>query len=117
MKQIKLKRISLLNFKGIRNLTLEFTEQTTICGANGTGKTTIFDAFTWLLFGKDCQDRKDFDIKTIGTDGKAIPRIPHEVSAILDIDGLEATLRKTYSEKWTKRRGAAEEVFEGHEVE
>lgn len=117
MKQIKLKRISLLNFKGIRNLTLEFAEQTTICGANGTGKTTIFDAFTWLLFGKDCQDRKDFDIKTIGTDGKAIPRIPHEVSAILDIDGLEATLRKTYSEKWTKRRGAAEEVFEGHEVE
>ncbi len=118
MKQIKLKRISLLNFKGIRNLTLEFTEQeTTICGANGTGKTTIFDAFTWLLFGKDCQDRKDFDIKTIGTDGKAIPRLPHEVSAILDIDGLEATLRKTYSEKWTKRRGAAEEVFEGHEVE
>lgn len=117
MKQIRLKRISLLNFKGIRNITLEFNEQeTTICGANGTGKTTIFDAFTWLLFGKDCQDRKDFDIKTIGINGKAIPRLPHEVSAILDVEGENISLRKTYSEKWTKRRGAEDEVFEGHEV-
>ena len=117
MKQIRLKWISLLNFKGIRNITLEFNEQeTTICGANGTGKTTIFDAFTWLLFGKDCQDRKDFDIKTIGINGKAIPRLPHEVSAILDVEGENISLRKTYSEKWTKRRGAEDEVFEGHEV-
>ncbi len=117
MKQIKLKRITLLNFKGIQNLTLDFAgRETTIYGANGTGKTTVFDAFTWLLFGKDSQDRKDFEIKTIGTDGKAISKLPHEVSAILDVEGASISLRKTYSEKWTKRRGAEEEVFEGHEV-
>lgn len=118
MKQIVLKQLSLLNFKGIEKLTVDFTTSTTtIGGANGTGKTSVFDAFMWLLFGKDSKDRKDFEIKTIGADGKAIPRLPHEVSAILDVDGAEIKLRKTYSEKWTKRRGAIEEVFDGHEVE
>ena len=118
MKTITLKRISMLNFKGIRNLSLDFENQeTTICGANGTGKTSVFDAFTWLLFGKDSHDRKDFNIKTFSHDGNAIHKIPHEVSAILEVDGAEVTLRKTFSEKWTKRRGSAEEVFDGHEVE
>ncbi len=118
MKQIVLKQLSLLHFKGIEKLTIDFTTPTTtIGGANGTGKTTVFDAFMWLLFGKDSKDRKDFEIKTIGADGKAIPRLPHEVSAILDVDGAEIRLRKTYSEKWTKRRGSIEEVFDGHEVE
>ena len=117
MKQIKLKRITLVNFKGIQSLTLDFKEQeTTICGANGTGKTTVFDAFTWLLFGKDSQDRKDFNIKTYSKDGNAIPKLPHEVSAIVSVDGVDIALRKTFSEKWTKRRGALDEVFDGHET-
>lgn len=118
MKQIVLKQLSLLHFKGIEKLTIDFTTPTTtIGGANGTGKTTVFDAFMWLLFGKDSKDRKDFEIKTIGADGMAIPRIPHEVSAVLEVDGAEIKLRKTHSEKWVKRRGSIEEIFDGHETE
>ena len=64
MKKIVIRQISLLNFKGIRNLTVNFDEyETFIYGNNGTGKTTLFDSFTWLLFGKDSKDRKDFNIK------------------------------------------------------
>ena len=34
--------------------SVEFTDKNTfICGGNGTGKTTLQDAFLWLLFGKD----------------------------------------------------------------
>ena len=62
---IKIKKLSLLNFKGIRELSIEFDEVTNIHGENGTGKSTIFDAFTWLLFGKDSHDSKDFNIKTL----------------------------------------------------
>lgn len=118
MKKIIIKKINLVNFKGIRNLTVDFDEQiTTICGRNGSGKTSIFDAFTWLLFGKDSQDRKSFNIKTIDAQGVAIPRIPHEVSATILVDGEEISLRRRYNEKWQKKRGLATEEFTGHEEE
>lgn len=118
MKEIVIRQLTLLNFKGIRNLTIDFDEnETNIYGANASGKTTVFDAFRWVLFGKDSNDRKDFNIKTIGSDGKAIERIPHEVTACIEVSGEEITLKKCYVEKWTKRRGSAVETFSGHGVE
>ena len=70
MKQVIIQRMTLVNFKGIRDLTIEFQPSvTSIFGANGSGKTTIFDAFTWVLFGKDSKDRKNFDIKTLDASG------------------------------------------------
>lgn len=117
MKKVIIQEIQLTNFKGINYLKLNFGERTTISGKNGSGKTTIFDAFTWLLFGKDSQDRKAFDIKTIGKDGKVIPKIPHDVSAILVVDGEKVCLTRRYTEKWTKKRGSAVEEFTGNEEE
>lgn len=118
MKQIIIKEIRFLNFKGFRERTIEFNaELTSICGRNGLGKTSIFDGFTWLLFGKDSQDRKTFDLKTLGADGNAIPRLPHEVSALLTIDGEEIELCRRFTEKWVKPKGSAEEEFRGHEEE
>lgn len=118
MKEIIILRLILLNFKGIRSLTVDFDEhETNIYGANAAGKTTVFDAFRWVLFGKDCNDRKDFNIKTIGADGKPIELLPHEVTADLVVDGEQITLKKCYVEKWTKKRGSAVETFSGHAVE
>jgi DNA repair exonuclease SbcCD ATPase subunit len=66
MKKVIIKRLSLLNFKGLREFQIEFNDSmTSVLGKNGSGKTTIFDAFTWLLFGKDSEDRKSFNIKTL----------------------------------------------------
>lgn len=115
---IQLKSITLLNFKGIRNLSIGFNENgvTSIYGRNAIGKTTIFDAFTWLLFGKDSTDRKDFNIKTLDDNGKVIEKLPHEVSATIVVDGEEINLRKCYDEKWTKKRGTSVEEFTGNEV-
>lgn len=118
MKKITIKKITFLNFKGVRNAEIEFNaDLTRISGANGTGKTTIADAFRWLLFGKDSEDRKDFNVKTLDETGKVIERIPHEVAAVIEINGEETTLKKCFTEKWTKRRGTAEEVFSGNTVE
>lgn len=118
MKQVILKELILLNFKGIRQLTICLENSISeIAGRNGSGKTTIFDAFTWLLFGKDSKDRKTFEIKTLDEKGVAIPRIPHEVSATLQVDGEEIKLCRRYKEKWTKRKGQIEEEFTGHEEE
>ena len=118
MKKIIIKKLSLINFKGIRNLTIDFNESvTTISGRNGLGKTTIFDAFTWLLFGKDSKERKQFGIKTYGKDGQTIPRIPHEVSGVLDVNGEEINLTRRFAEKWQKKRGTTTEEMTGHEEE
>lgn len=116
MKKIKLKKLELKAFKGIHHLEFELSDETTIKGGNGTGKTTIFDGFVWLLFGKDSTDKKDFSIKTLDEQGNAIPKIDHEVEGTFDIDGREVVIRRVYSEKWVKQRGALESTFEGHET-
>lgn len=106
MRQIFCKQMILRNFKGITNLTIDFAEQeTVICGENGTGKTTIFDAFLWLLFGKDSTGRSDsgvssFNIKTLDDDGKPILNLEHVVIATLVVDGKEFTLQRSFLEKW-----------------
>lgn len=116
MKTVILKQLKLTNFKGIRNLTAKFGDVTEISGANATGKTTIADAFHWVLFGKDAQGNSDtkFGIKTVGADGKPYEKLDHEVTAILDVNGETVELRRVYAEDWVKPRGSAEPVLKGH---
>lgn len=115
---MKLLKLKLENFKGIRDFTLQADgSSVTVYGDNGTGKSTLFDAFTWLLFGKNSKDEKDFGIKTLDECGSVIPRIDHSVSAIIDHDGQQIQLTRTYKERWRKQRGAAEAVLVGNTTE
>jgi len=112
---MKLINLKLRNFKGIREFDLEtFGESQAIFGDNGTGKTTLFDAFSWLLFDKDSANRKDFEIKTLGVDGEPVHGLEHEVEGVLETGGCQINLRKVYSENWTKKRGSIEREFTGH---
>lgn len=114
--KIILKHLSITNFKGIKHFEADFDPITTsILGDNATGKTTTFDAFTWLSFGKDSADRKDFEIKPLDRHGRKIDRTENEVSAILEVDGKTTTLRRTFREKWVKKKGAVEAEFSGNE--
>jgi len=112
---MKLLTLKLKNFKGIRSFTLDTQGgNVNIYGDNATGKTTLFDAFMWLLFDKDSQNRKDFEIKTLDANGQPIHGLDHGVEAELEIGGRTLTLRKVYKEKWTKKRGSATAEFTGH---
>lgn len=118
MKSIIIKQMHLVNFKGVRDLTIDFNRTVTnIYGRNGAGKTTLFDAFTWLLFGKDSQDRKAFDLKTLDEDGNIIAQLPHEVSAVIEINGQEIRLARRFTEKWVKRAGKVDKEFDGNKEE
>lgn len=115
MKTIKLLELSIKNFKGIRDKALNFYENTSvISGRNASGKTTLMDAFFWLLFGKDSQGRSDFQIRTVDEDGKMVDNVDIEVSAVLDVDGERVELYKKQSQKWTKHRGSSAPTFEGN---
>lgn len=115
MKQVKLKTLTIVNFKGHKSTMIDFTDQTIISGENATGKSTIFDAFVWLQFGKDQFDRKDFEIiPTINN--VQLEKVDPEVSAIIDFDGREMELKRVYHQKWVRKRGASEETFDGCET-
>jgi len=116
MKNIELIKLELRNFKGIKSLDVNFNQITNIRGDNATGKTTIFDAFTWLMFGKDSKDRSTFEIKTLDSNNEPLHGLEHSVVGILRIDGKVWTLKKAYKEKWTKRRGDTAKDLTGHET-
>ena len=111
----KIKSIAFQNFKGCKNATYTFDgKNVTVCGANGSGKTTIFDAFTWLLFGKDSLDNAKFEIRPLDKDGKQIDNVEICVAATLEIDGKEVELKKTQRKNWVKKRGTQNPVLQGN---
>jgi len=113
---MRLKKLRLKNFKGIRSFELSPNGgNVSIYGENATGKTTLKDAFFWLLFDKDGQGKSEFDIKTIDPKtGEAIHNLDHKVEGTLELNGKDITLKKVYYEKWTRQRGNAEKSFTGH---
>ena len=114
---IRINQMILQNFKGIKSLEINANgESLSIYGDNATGKTTVFDAFTWLLFNKDSLGRSDFGIKTQDEFGNPLHNLEHSVECELAIDNSILTLKKVYAEKWTKKRGSAEAEFTGHET-
>ena len=117
MKRITIEELHLRNFRGARDVKVSFTAGTNIvCGDNGTGKSTLMDAFLWLLFGKDAEERKDCEIKRIEA-GETLRRTDATVECRLDVDGQQNTLRRSLREVWSKPRGATEPVFKGNETE
>ena len=117
MKRITIEELHLRNFRGARDVKVSFTDGTNVvCGDNGTGKSTLMDAFLWLLFGKDAEERKDCEIKRIEA-GKTLRRTDATVECRLSVDGQLHTLRRSLREVWSKPRGATEPVFKGNETE
>lgn len=114
MRKVKLLSMEIQNFKGCKCRTIDFADTTKICGANATGKTTIFDAFTWLLFGKDSLGSADFDIRPLDADGKMIDNIEISVKARISVDDEEYELKKTQKQKWVKKRGTDTTEFQGN---
>lgn len=118
MKEIGIGSLKLRYFKGIRQFELVIDgNDVSILGDNGTGKTTLFDSFTYLMFDKDSQNKSDFSIKTLDQRGNALEKLDHEVECVLIINGKPLTLRKVYYENWTKKRGSARESFTGHIID
>ena len=102
------------NFKGIKSLDVNFSNKTSIKGQNAVGKTTIFDAFTWLLFNKNSAGEEKFNVRPLDKDGNRIDNVEIKVVAVLDVDGKEVELSKVQKQNWVKKRGTDTVALQGN---
>ena len=115
---MKLLSLKLENFQGIKAAEFAFDgKSASLYGDNATGKTTVFNALTWLLFDKASTGAKNFTPKTKGPDGD-LHNLDHAVEGVLALtDGRQLTLKKVYHENWKKTRGSNAPEFSGHSVD
>lgn len=109
-----LKSLHMENFKGIKSLDVNFSNKTSIKGQNASGKTTIFDAFTWLLFNKNSAGEEKFNIRPLDKNGKRIDNVEIKVVGVLDVDGKDVTLSKIQKQNWVKKRGTDTVTLQGN---
>lgn len=114
MKQIKLLSMHIQNFKGCKDRTIEFGQTTRITGDNGVGKSTVFDAYLWLLFDKNSKGVTNFAVRPLKESGETINNIEISVEATISVDNDEYKLRKTQKQKWVKKRGTDTREFQGN---
>lgn len=110
-----IKTLSLLNFKGLRDYTLNLNDTVTnIHATNGKGKSTICDAWLWLWTGKDSKGRADYEIKTLDENNEAIHHLEHTVKVEMNVDYSKYDVSRTYKEKWVKPTGEEERKLDSH---
>lgn len=110
---IKLTKLKITNFKGIKSFEVCFDYITSIFGANASGKTTVFDAFLWLFFGKNSEDKTTFEIKPLDKHNNFIKNLETEVEAIILVDGQEIAVRKVLRQKWVTPKASTVEKYDG----
>lgn len=116
-KFMSLKGLIIRNFKGVEDFKLAAGDRDVmVYGDNGTGKTTIGDAVSWLLFDKDSNGQSKFEIKPLNSDGSYKDKVESEVEATFTC-GSDVVLRKTYKERWVKKRGSVAKEMTGHTTE
>ncbi len=114
---MKLIELTLTNFQGIRSMQLSFGgESASIYGDNATGKTTVYNAITWLLFDRPGNGAKNFNPKTKGKDGD-LHNLEHSAEATFLEGSRLLILKKTFREVYKKKRGSVTEEFDGHTVD
>lgn len=119
---MKLLKLTLENFKGHGLRVVEFSPTITrVYGANGTGKTSLFDSFCWLLWAKDSDDRtQSGNVSFYPFDpdkqGEVLHNVVVKVEVVLEIDGAQHVLCRTMQEKWTTPNGTELPRFTGNET-
>lgn len=115
MKNIFLDSLIIKNFKGIDDLSINFSNKTIICGKNATGKTSIYDAFMFLMFDKDSAGNSKFESRKLDANGEKVHHIDISVTANIRVDDVGYELNKTQVEKWTKKRGSETAELTGNQ--
>lgn len=111
---MRIRYLTLANFRGVKKKALDMNAQkVTIYGKNGTGKTTLANAVSYLLTDSPATGEKDFSPKTAGSHN-----LNHVAEMNLETaEGKEVTIKKDFHEVWKKKRGSQSPEFSGHETD
>lgn len=108
-----LQSIKIHNFKGIRDLSVDFDgKDIDIYGDNDAGKTTIYDAFLWCLFNKDSKDRTHIKWKPLDSKNNPIHGLQTSVKVILIVNGQIKEFEKIRTEREVIKRHSQEKTYE-----
>lgn len=115
--EIKFKKVKIRNFRGLVSFDANLEGRSVrISGANGLGKSSVADAITWVLFGKDSRRRTAFPIDPVDDAGRIIHNLDVSVELEMLIDGQPTTLRRRRQEKWVQKRDMTTEQLDGHQT-
>lgn len=110
---MRIKKIIIKNFKGIENLTIDLNyRNVSIYGDNKAGKTTVADAITWCLFGKNSNGSSNFAIKPLNIDNTIMPNTTPSVEIIADI----ISIKRIHTEEFRKKSGTTKKIFTGYKT-
>jgi DNA repair exonuclease SbcCD ATPase subunit len=113
--ELKLLKLELQNFKGIKKFCLKTGgENIIVQGKNGIGKTTLADAWFWLLTGSNLDGQAKYNIIELDDGSVPLNHQNAEVQAQIQVGSKNVMLQKTYRQIWRKKRGQAEAEFSGH---
>lgn len=99
--RISLKKLILENFMCYAHKEIIFGDNTKIAASNGKGKSSITNAYMWLLFNCDYQLSDNPPIRRM-IDGKTVDDTDVSVTAVFDVDGKEVVMRKSQKRKYSK---------------
>ena len=104
MKQIKITGLWCCNFKALRNFQISPNGKSiSVYGRNGTGKSTLKLAVSWLLFGSNAAGESKFEVRSTDAEGVVTPDLETSVKVALDVDGITYRLGKSLIWKKNKK--------------
>ena len=105
MKTVKIKSLHIQNFGNIKDLSINFGRKTLISGRNEAGKTTINDAYSWIMTNKLANGSQADGIRPHDRSGIEDDNAVISVSAVIEIDGAEKEFLKEQRKEYTQRTG------------
>ena len=109
--KIEIKSMTLQNFKKVRSQEITFTHNVLISGANKVGKSTIYDAYLWCVFG--VLSKQNGIVQPLDVNNNVIHKLETSVTVVLNYNNeREVKIQRILSEKW-KAKGTSEEQFSG----
>lgn len=102
--------MTITNFKKVRSQEIAFSHNMLISGGNKVGKTTIYDAYLWAIFG--VISKKNGTVQPLDANNEIVHHLETSVTVVLNYnDEREVKVQRILTENW-KGKGTSEEKLQ-----